>query len=174
MNLSRPFLKGDRMKIAIMSDSHDNIWKLEAALEKAAGSDAIIHCGDLCSPFIIDRLGRLSNEKPVHVVWGNNEGDIRLMCRLASGHPHIELHGPLAELDYGGIRIGVSHYPEIARPMAKSGQYDLVCYGHDHTAHCSKVGDCTLTNPGELMGMKGQTTIAFFDTESREVEHVDV
>ncbi|MDP7133117.1 MAG: metallophosphoesterase family protein, partial [Planctomycetota bacterium] len=63
------------MKIAIMSDSHDNIWKLEAALEKAAGSDAIIHCGDLCSPFIIDRLGRLSNEKPVHVVWGNNEGD---------------------------------------------------------------------------------------------------
>jgi hypothetical protein len=29
-------------------------------------------------------------------------------------------------------------------------------------------------NPGELMGMKGQTTMAFFDTESREVEHVDV
>ena len=162
------------MKIAIMSDTHDNIPKLEKALDLSSEADVIIHCGDLCSPFMIDRLGRLSNDKPVHVVWGNNEGDIRLFCRLADGHSHITLHGQLAEIEVDGVRVGVNHYPEIAKPLAKSGQYDLVCYGHDHTAHSSKVGDCTLMNPGELLGSKGQTTMAFFDTESHEVQFVDV
>jgi len=163
------------MKIAILSDTHDNIWKLEAALAQMGGADAVIHCGDLCSPFMIVRLGDLLEHKPpVHVVWGNNEGDVRLICKLAANYDNLELHGQLAELELDGVRIGVNHYPEIARPLAASGQYDLVCYGHNHTKHSETVGECVLLNPGELMGMKGDTTFAWFDTESREVEFVEV
>ena len=44
------------MKIAVFSDTHDNIWKLERALGLMKNADVLIHCGDLCSPFVMKRL----------------------------------------------------------------------------------------------------------------------
>lgn len=162
------------MKIAILSDSHDNIWKLDGALARIGEAGMLIHCGDLCSPFIIKRLGAAARDIPVHIVWGNNEGDVRLMCQIASGLPRIHLHGALAELEADGLRVAVNHYPEIAGPLAASGRYDLVCYGHDHTAHQSEVGRCVLLNPGEIMGMNGKSTFAWFDTATRRVRFEEI
>lgn len=162
------------MRIAILSDTHDNIWSLDRALALAASADAYIHCGDLCSPFVIVHLGKGTAGKPVHVVWGNNEGDILLITRQAAGFPAIHFHGPLAELELGGCRVGVNHYPEIARRLAESGAYDLVCYGHDHTAHQEIVGETLLLNPGELMGLLGEASFAVYDTVSRTAELVPV
>ena len=45
------------MKIGILSDIHDNIWNLRAALEGLGEADALICCGDLCSPFVVGLLG---------------------------------------------------------------------------------------------------------------------
>ena len=73
------------------------------------------------------------------------------------------------EWDLDGFSIAVSHYPRIGQTLVRSGMYDLVCYGHDHTALDSWVGDCLLLNPGELMGMNSTSTFAFVDTASREV-----
>ena len=162
------------MKIAILSDTHDNIWKLDSALRRVSNADVIIHCGDLCSPFVIKHLGDAAHSRPVHIVWGNNDGDGRLLCQVATQFSGIRLHGQLAELEIDGVRIGVKHYPEIARPLAASGFYDLVCYGHDHTAHESMVGNCILLNPGELLGLMGKTTFALFDTQTRIVEFQEV
>lgn len=162
------------MIIAVLSDSHDNIWKLDAALELMDRAEAIIHCGDLCSPFMIKHLGEGARGRPVHIVWGNNDGDVRLIMQVAAGFPNIALHGESAELSMGGLRVAVNHYPHVARPLAASGAFDLVCYGHDHTAYLGDVGRCTLLNPGEIMGLKGKTSFALFDTGSREVEFVEV
>ena len=46
------------MRVAILSDIHDNVWSLSAALGAVSEADALICCGDLCSPFIIHQLGR--------------------------------------------------------------------------------------------------------------------
>jgi putative phosphoesterase len=162
------------MQIAVLSDSHDNIWKLDSAFSLMKDADVLIHCGDLCSPFVIKRLGDACQGRPVHIVWGNNEGDVRLICQMASKYEGITLHGDFAQLDIGGLRVAVNHYPEIARGLAASGHFDLACYGHDHTAHESRVADCTLLNPGELMGMYGKSTFALFDTFSRNVEIIEV
>jgi putative phosphoesterase len=163
------------MRIAVISDIHDNIWKLAAALPGAAQADALLFCGDLCSPFTLDRLARGANGKPVHVVWGNNEGDVRLMLKVTADLPNLTLHGPLAELDLGGLRVAVNHYPEIARGLAASGQYDLVCYGHDHKAHAERLAHgAVLLNPGEIMGLYGRCTWAAFDTESRVATFLEV
>jgi putative phosphoesterase len=117
----------------------------------------------------VKRLGEGLPGKPVHIVWGNNDGDPFLISKVASGFPEIQIHGHLAQLELEGVRVGVNHYPVIARDLARSGSYDLVCYGHDHTAHESMVGDCLLLNPGELMGMKGKSTLALVDLEDRSV-----
>ena len=162
------------MQIGIVSDSHDNIWNLEAALTLMSVADATIHCGDLCSPFILERLARMLDSIPIHVVWGNNDGDMRLISQVADEYQHVKIHGAFASLELDGLRVAVNHYPDIARPIASSGEYDVVCYGHDHTAHHSKVGDCTLLNPGELMGMNGSATFAWFDTQTHEVRFSEV
>ncbi len=161
------------MRIVVLSDSHDNLWKLEAAGPTIASAEAVIHCGDLCSPFMVRRLAELAGERPVHIVWGNNDGDTFLIARVASGFPSVKLHGQLAELELGGMRVAANHYPEIARGLALSGLYDLVCYGHDHQRFEGRVGECLLLNPGELMGMKGVSSLAVLDTSSRRVEWVE-
>src|SRR5262249_62381862 len=62
------------MLIAILSDIHDNIPKLRAAIEHIQRVDALLCGGDLCSPFIVDELARFPG--PIHVVFGNNDADL--------------------------------------------------------------------------------------------------
>lgn len=162
------------MKLAILSDSHDNIWALRNAMPHLAACEVALHCGDLCSPFMLKELGQGMGDKPVHVVWGNNEGDILLMTRVAAQFPNLTLHGALAELEFDGVKAALNHYPDIARGLAASGKYDVVCFGHNHIASLVKVGECQLLNPGELMGMMGPRTLAVFDTATRGVEFVNV
>jgi putative phosphoesterase len=162
------------MKLVVMSDSHDNLWKLDAAAAAIASADAVVHCGDICSPFMVRRLGELAGERPVHIVWGNNDGDPLLIARVSATFPSIQLHGQLAAVELGGLRVAVNHYPLIARGLARSGDYDLVCYGHDHTRHLSREGECLLLNPGDLMGMKGPGTLAVLETGDRTVGFLEL
>ena len=155
------------MKIAILSDSHDQIANLQRALEQAqqAGAQTLLHCGDLCAPFMLARLGQ-HFQAPIHVVFGNNDGDGRLLQTIASRHDHLHLHGIFAEIEVDGRRIAMIHYPEPARYIAQSGVFDLVCYGHNHQKHIEEVESSLLVNPGELLGMNGAPTWALYDTET--------
>jgi uncharacterized protein len=165
---------GSLMKVAIMSDTHDHIWALDKAATHLVQVDVVLHCGDLCSPFMIPRLAQAAHGKPVHIVWGNNDGDKRLLVTQAQKFEQIQLHGDIALLDLDGFRVAVNHYPEVGRALAHSGQFDLVCYGHDHTAHSEHLGECLLLNPGELMGLNGRRSFALFDTARRVLEWIDV
>lgn len=160
------------MKIGIISDTHDNLWRLDEAISHLAGVEAVLHCGDLVSPFMIHRLGKGLPGVPVHMVWGNNDGDKRAVSKAAEGYPGFTIYGEFAEIEIDGVRIAINHYPEIARGLANSGLYDLVCYGHDHTAHQEMVGDTLLLNPGEVMGLMGSASLAILDTETREAQEI--
>lgn len=161
------------MRIAVCSDIHDNIWKLEAALPGMNRANALVFCGDFCAPFTLTQLAR-GFEGPVHAVFGNNDGDQWLLLKMAEEAGNITLHGQLAELDLGGLSIAVSHYPEIARGLASSGLYDIVCYGHDHTLNEERIGDTLLLNPGEIMGRDGRSTYVIVDSDDRSVGVYDV
>ena len=159
-------------KIAIFSDTHDNVPHLTAALKQAneAGADMLLHLGDLCAPFMLDRLGQ-GFTGPVHVVFGNNDGDGRLLATVAAKHAHVTLHGIYAEVEAAGQQIALIHYPEPALRIAQSGQFDLVCYGHNHKKHAEQLGNCQLINPGELLGLLSAATWGLYDTDTRTFEH---
>lgn len=161
------------MHIGIMSDTHDNVWKLAEAVKKMGQVDVVVHCGDLCSPFVMDRLGNSFSGTPVHIVWGNNDGDRHMLTEVAATHDNIHLHGQTARLVLDGYMVAVNHYPDLARDMALSGSYDLVCYGHDHIAHHEKVGQTVLLNPGEITGINGRSSFARVDTDSGMVDFID-
>lgn len=137
------------MIIAVLSDIHDNIWNLADALAQvqAAGAQELIFCGDFCAPFTLSQIGE-GFAGPVHAVLGNNDGDPRLLQLNAQAAGNVTLYGQYAELPLDGRLVAVNHYPEIARRLAESGQFDLVCYGHNHLAAVEPVGRGLLANPG--------------------------
>jgi putative phosphoesterase len=141
------------MRIAVVSDIHDNVWKLAAALDALAGTDALICCGDLCSPFIVHQIARAFT-KPVHIVFGNNDGDPFRIAANARNYPHIHVHGEFFRGEFDGRHFAANHFDNIAREIARSGEFDVVCYGHNHVYDVSRLGRTLAINPGAIMGAK--------------------
>jgi len=107
---------------------------------------------------------------PIHIIFGNNDGDGRLLAMVASNYEHVTLHGIYAEVECAGRQIALIHYPEPALRIAQSGQFDLVCYGHNHTAKSEQLGHTFLVNPGEVMGMNGAPSWGLYDGASHQFE----
>ena len=160
------------MKIAVLSDIHDNIWQLEKLLASLE-ADALIFCGDFCAPFTLAQIAE-GFGGPVHVVFGNNDGDLLHLARVGGRYKHVKVHGQFAELEMDGRSVAVTHYPEIGRALARGGVYDLVCYGHSHEQVVEQDGRTLLLNPGEVMGRLGASTYALYDTETGQAEIVEV
>ena len=150
------------MKIAILSDIHDNIWKLETLLT-GLEADALVFCGDFCAPFTLAQIAE-GFAGPVHVVFGNNDGDQLLLSRVAGKYPNVTLHGQFAEFEFDGRQIAVTHYPQIGQALVRGGFYDLVCHGHSHERIIEQAGKTLRVNPGEVMGRFGSSTYALYDT----------
>jgi uncharacterized protein len=155
------------MKIAILSDTHENKDNLKQALETVTPLkvDRVLFCGDLCGPFMIKQFGEYFSG-PIDMVFGNNDGDRFRMAQNASQIPHITLHGEYAALEIDGKRIGMTHYPFYATAMAKSGDYDLVVFGHDHELRIETHGACLAVNPGTIYEhyLGNPPSFAIYDT----------
>jgi putative phosphoesterase len=147
------------MKICILSDSHDHISLLDAAVARAraAGAEAVLHCGDVVAPSTLQCLEK--HGLPVHVIHGNNTGDLYTLGRLAADPSSLlHYHGMDAGLHLGGRRIFLVHYPHYARAMAATGEWDIVCCGHSHAPAEERIqnmlgGETLLLNPGTVGGV---------------------
>lgn len=185
---SQETVTGGSMKIAIISDIHDNVWKLEAALGKIKElqPDALFCCGDLCSPFIVGLMSRALHDErggvliPIHVVFGNNDADLYRITQQAVGgrmmfygelaefvaangkvRPRKDFVDPQTKVDYffdpanDGKRIAIQHFDYLARPIAASGKYAAVFYGHNHRRRHEHLATASVINPGAIMGYDG-------------------
>lgn len=168
------------MKICILSDSHDNIPLLTAAVAdaKERGAEAVLHCGDVVAPSVLAKLLPFGLE--VHVIHGNNTGDLFTMTRL-SAKPDSLFHyyGQDASMELHGCRIFLVHYPHYARAMATTGDWDLVCCGHSHRTQMEHIdnikgGRTLLVNPGTVGGVGSKATYILGDLERMEFELLPV
>jgi putative phosphoesterase len=158
------------MKVAVLSDSHDNIWNLERLLPALSDAGLLIFCGDLCAPFSLDMIGA-GFSGPVHATLGNNDGDVLLLTRIAGKHANVTLSAPFGEVEVEGRRLAFVHYPEFGEGLAALGRYDAVFVGHSHRPEVRMVGQTLLANPGEVMGRFGSPGYGMYDTETREFAH---
>jgi uncharacterized protein len=164
------------MKICIVSDSHDRAPMLAAAVAaaKAAGAQAVIHCGDVIGAMTLRPLIQL--KLPIHVVHGNNLGDPIAMWKLgeASGGL-ITYHGADIDMQLGGRRLFATHHPHYGRGLACTGDYDIVCCGHSHAASVEQQatvngGMTWLVNPGSAGGLGAPATWLLADLERLEFD----
>jgi hypothetical protein len=168
------------MLIAILSDSHDHIPLLDAAAAqaRARGAEAIVHCGDVVAPSTLECLEK--HGLPVHVIHGNNTGDLYTMGKVASeAGSVVHYHGQDAGVELAGRRIFMVHYPHYARGMAATGDWDVVCCGHDHRAAIQRLpnlngGRTLLVNPGTVGGVGSAPTYVMGDLDALEFEILPV
>lgn len=164
------------MKILLLSDIHDNVWALQTVLksQQANEANALICCGDLCSPFIIDLLSAFN--KPVHIVLGNNDCDVAAMMGKLPKYSNIKIHGEYYRDELEAKTFAVNHYPEKAQKLVELQVYDVVCYGHDHAIFAKYAGKTLLLNPGAVMGFNAMqlkdvhSSFMVYNTLTDEVE----
>ena len=168
------------MKIAIVSDSHDNRALLRSAVEDACsrGAEAVLHCGDIVAPSTLSVLADL--DIPVHAIHGNNTGDLYALSRVAErSGGRIRYYGQDAGIRLAERRIFIVHYPHYAMAMAATGDWDLVCCGHDHKAAVTLVTNVRgeqvpVVNPGSTGGVDAPATYVMGDLEQMAFEILDV
>lgn len=165
------------MIFGVLSDIHDNLKNLETAIQlmQSKGVTELVFCGDFCAPFAARKLAECG--LPVHAVLGNNDGDRYLIMKKTQEFPNFHIYGEYigdtdSLLNIDGTRIAVTHYPYYAKPLAKTGWYDCVFYGHNHTADKQKFGNCLLLNPGEIAGIFNPPSFAVYDTVLKSSEIV--
>lgn len=165
------------MKICIVSDSHDHIPLLEAAVAdaKTEGAEAVLHCGDVVAPSTLHCLEQF--KLPVHVIHGNNTGDLYALTSLSHKPGGVlRYHGMDAGIELASKRIFIVHYPHYARAMAATGDWDLVCCGHSHKVQIEHLpnirnGETILVNPGTIGGVgKSKATWILGDLESMQFD----
>ena len=163
------------MIIAVMSDSHDNIWNLRRALAivKQRDAEMIIHCGDFIAPFTLAELDQ--SGIPVHGVFGNNDGDKYLLTKFSlTSLTNITLYDPVGLVDTNGFKIGFTHHGIVGEGLAAGGNFNLVCFGHSHEYFFKKIGRTILLNPGEIMGKDGSPSFCLVDTDTLKIEKIEL
>jgi putative phosphoesterase len=139
------------VRIGLISDIHDNVWALRAALNELQSVGAVLCAGDLCSPFTLHLLAEGYTRGRIHVVFGNNDGDGHRLAATARAFDHVELHGEVYQAKLGRMRVFMNHYPAVAAAVDTS-RYDLIVYGHDHRFAVEQDGGAWRINPGTLLG----------------------
>ncbi len=136
------------MKIMIFSDSHKHFGAMTAAMEKEAPVDWIVHAGDVhCD---VEDLEIMYPRIPIAYVKGNNDYFVRDV-------PEDRF------FTLGGVKIFLTHGHNygvkysLAKLLQKANEVgaDIAVFGHTHVAHCEKIGNVTLFNPGAAMRSYG-------------------
>lgn len=168
------------MKIAIVSDSHDNIVNIEKALTwiNHQGIEILLHCGDLCAPSTLTKAILPQFSGQIYLVHGN-VGDAELLEKMAKDLKNVTIYGQIGETEVGGKKIAFTHFPEKAKELAESGRYDFVFCGHTHQPWIEKLeikmpnGNSKivlLANPGTLVGMFYKASFAVYDLAVEKLE----
>jgi putative phosphoesterase len=159
------------MRLGIISDTHDRLERTVRAVEMltAAGAEALIHCGDLLSPDIVDACGVL----PFYFVFGNNEDDWPALRRASKEVKATCLEWG-GEVTLAGKRIAVTHghlQSDVRRLLAAKPDYFL--YGHSHIRADRREAGIRRINPGALH-RADEYTVAVLDLESDKLQFIEV
>ena len=135
------------MEIGIVSDTHDNLDVVQAAVDLFSGRvDAVLHCGDFVAPFSATPFNA---DFDFYAVRGNNDGEWGLEGIVDDFGTYC---GEFGRLEFDGADVALYHGTslEIVEALVESGSYDYVVHGHTHErVHEGQNGTVRL-NPGGI------------------------
>lgn len=165
------------MKIAVLSDVHDNYFSLVEALKiiKEKKCEQILFLWDLWH----GRMAKIfvNFEIPTLMIWGNNDGEKNGMMKFSlTENSNLEIVDNTYKFcEFAWKKIFISHYPEMAGCAVKSGSVSAVFFWHTHKVSNEKENDCLVCNPGEISWFShGKSTFAIYDTIENYIEILEV
>ena len=156
------------MKIAIISDIHDNLVNLKKCLNWCKNNNIakIICCGDI------------TNSETLGVITQNFKKDIFLVKGNAEIYQNTEVDkcknikylGKYGRIEIDKKQIGICHEPFFIDDVLSLGNCNIVFYGHTHKPWIEKTDGVQKINPGTLGGVFQRATFAVWDTEKDNLE----
>lgn len=162
------------MKIGIISDTHDNLRNLEAALEMLRAKEVtnLFHCGDVCGPDVIRALAGFD----VWIAQGNMDRslDLAQTAKTVMGSNRMAW---LQNHTLNGYPVAMIHgdNEKVLGNLITSGEYTYVFHGHTHRRRDQKIGRTRVINPGALGGARYQArSFCVLDLTTGEVRFVEL
>ena len=140
------------MKIALISDTHDNtpaiVWIIEYL--NTHNISIALHAGDLINPGILHRFHEHYSGH-LHFILGNNDGERVGLTNRANGYENMTCYGDTMLLDLEGKSIFMHHFSDMSERVAEAQKYDLCIGGHDHLYRIKEFGKTLFINPGNTV-----------------------
>ena len=156
------------MKVAIISDIHDNIPNLKKCLYYCMENniEKIFCCGDVTNS---ETLKFLANnfQKEIYLVRGNMEIFEEFEPEK---YKNIIYSGRIANFKLKRKKIGLCHEPFLLEYVLKKGECDIIFYGHTHKPWIEKKNNYLFVNPGTLGAVFQKATFAVWDLKEDEPE----
>ncbi len=162
------------MRIGLLSDTHDNLENIAAAVEifRREGVTTLLHAGDICGPAVVDKLADFQ----VTFAQGNmdNARDLRLAVEARQGAGRLA-HWHRLVIDGWSIALLHGDMEEFLNRLILSGDYAYVIYGHSHRHADRQVGQTRAINPGALGGARHQPrSVCILDLETGQARFFEI
>lgn len=172
------------MKLAIISDTHDNIPNLKKVLDYCRENkiEKLIHCGDLAE---IETLDYIIENFFGDIFWtyGNMDGGHSADYSFSDGkYRGINIFSKHGEVEIANKKIAFVHYPDYAKSLCEDGRFDFVFYGHTHkpwteiveTYKNGSIHKTEMLNPGNISNERYQPTFAVWNSLTEKFQLVRV
>jgi len=146
------------MKLAIISDLHDNIPYLESFLLYCENNkvETLLMCGDIANLDTLKQIS-VSFSGQIYLVKGN--ADTFYDEEIPENITNLGETG-IIELD--SRKIGLCHEPFKIPNLLEEKPY-LIFHGHTHIPWIELKGETMIVNPGTLGGWRNPSTFAVWD-----------
>lgn len=152
------------MKVAIISDIHDNLLNLGKSLN---------YCLEKKVSKLIC-LGDLSNSDTLKYLADNFSGDIFLIKGNCDTYPEKNINhknviylGETARINIDGLKISLTH-EEFK--LKYENDFDFLFYGHSHKPWLEKINNSLKANPGNISNTRFSPTFAVLETKTKNLE----
>jgi hypothetical protein len=156
------------MKIAIISDIHDNLTNLEKCLAWCGKNEIekIICCGDITNSETLSILSK-NFLGEIFLVKGN--GEIYYEEEL-SEYKNINYFGEIGIFEMAGFKVGACHEPSWIKEVLATGHPEIIFYGHIHKPWIEEKEGIKIVNPGTLGGWFTPATFAVWEGNLGKIE----
>ncbi len=138
------FIRGDFLKIIVLSDIHGDLYRARKALSMQRSAEVVIFCGDGWRD--IEELKLENPEKTFLTVCGN--------CDWSCSYPptdHITLEGKSIYFTHGHL-FHVKYGEYEIKQWARENKADILLFGHTHYAENKYEDGLYIMNPGSCSG----------------------
>jgi len=149
------------MKILVISDTHGDTKKAEAAIRANKGVDLIIHLGDYFRD--AQKLSGLFADIPIEYVYGNSD----FMIDGVPAEKLLEVCGKKIFITHGHRYSVKWNYEKLCR-KAEEQHADIILFGHTHTPEIIETDKFIMINPGSTSEPRGNSDESYAVIEITE------